>query len=170
MLIFFFLFSFFFFSFKKILITGIITIRVSNSLNPDQVQHSVRPDLDPNCLQRLRVRTRKIIFLFLKQNICCGYSTEPSQWDSSFEHPKHMLKILGKKIFTILRWKYLFISTYVTDRQRINHLMPNCGISSGSALFTFSNLYNFIILTSHPLKPYTIQCDTKAKVGGVYLT
>ena len=28
---------------------------------------------------------------------------------SSFEHPKHMLKLMGKKIFTILRSKILFI-------------------------------------------------------------
>ena len=27
----------------------------------------------------------------------------------SFEHPKHMLKDMGKKIFTILRFKLLFI-------------------------------------------------------------
>ena len=33
----------------------------------------------------------------------------PPQWDGSFEHPKHMLKIMGKKIFKNLRWKYLFI-------------------------------------------------------------
>ena len=26
-----------------------------------------------------------------------------SQWDGSFEHPKHMFKIMGKKIFTLLR-------------------------------------------------------------------
>ena len=48
----------------------------------------------------------KIIFLFLNQNICCGYSKEPSQWDGSFEHPKHMLKFMGKKISTILRTKF----------------------------------------------------------------
>ena len=42
-------------------------------------------------------------FLFLNQNICCGYSKEPSQCVGSFEHPKNMLKLLGKKIFTILR-------------------------------------------------------------------
>ena len=29
------------------------TISVSNSLDPDQARHSVGPDLDPNCLQRL---------------------------------------------------------------------------------------------------------------------
>ena len=32
---------------------------------------------------------------------------EPSQWDSSFEHPNHMLKIMGKKIFIILPSKFL---------------------------------------------------------------
>ena len=48
-------------------------------------------------------------FLFLNQNICCGYSKEPSHWDGSFEHPKHMLKLVGKKIFTILRSKLLLI-------------------------------------------------------------
>ena len=30
-----------------------ITIRVANSLDPDQARHFVGPDLDPNCLQRL---------------------------------------------------------------------------------------------------------------------
>ena len=52
---------------------------------------------------------QKINFLILNQNICCGYSKEPSQGDGSFEHPKHMLKLMGKKIFTILRSKILFI-------------------------------------------------------------
>ena len=55
----------------------------------------------------LRVDNRKITFLFFNQNICCEYSKEPSQWDGSLEHPKHMLKIMGKKILTILRWNFL---------------------------------------------------------------
>ena len=29
------------------------SIRLSNSLDPDQARHFVGPDLDPNCLQRL---------------------------------------------------------------------------------------------------------------------
>ena len=29
------------------------TIRLSNSLDPDQARHFVGPDLGPNCLQRL---------------------------------------------------------------------------------------------------------------------
>ena len=52
---------------------------------------------------------RKIIFKLLNQIICCGYSKEPSQWDNSFEHPKHMLKLMGRKIFTILYSKILLI-------------------------------------------------------------
>ena len=66
------------------------------------------------------------------KNICCGYSKEPSQWDGSFEHPKHMrsfehpkhmLKIMGKKIFTFLRWKCLFIRTYVScNKIKFSHI------------------------------------------------
>ena len=33
----------------------------------------------PRLRLKLRVRNRKIIFLFLNHNICCGYSKEPSQ-------------------------------------------------------------------------------------------
>ena len=52
------------------------------------------------------------MFLFLIQNICCGYSKESSQLDDSFEHPKHMIKLMGRKIFTSLRLKIVFILTY----------------------------------------------------------
>ena len=38
---------------QKILSATVNTIRVSNSLDPDKAQHSVGPDLDPDCLQRL---------------------------------------------------------------------------------------------------------------------
>ena len=33
-------------------------------------------------------------FLSLNQYICCGYSKEPPQLDGSFEHPKHVLKLM----------------------------------------------------------------------------
>ena len=33
---------------------------------------------------------------------------EPSQWNGSFEHPDHMLKLMSKKILTFLRSKNLF--------------------------------------------------------------
>ena len=51
---------------------------------------------------QIRVRNKKVFFLFLNQNICCGYSKEPSQWDGFFEHPKHMFKVMDKKIIAIL--------------------------------------------------------------------
>ena len=52
---------------------------------------------------QIKVRIGKSFSLFRIQNICCGYSKEPSQWDGSFEHPKHMLKLMVKKLNKILR-------------------------------------------------------------------
>ena len=51
---------------------------------------------------QIRVRNLKSDFLSLNKNICCWYSKEPSQCDGSFEHPKHMLQLMGKKNITIL--------------------------------------------------------------------
>ena len=63
------------------------------------------------CLQR-RVHTGKSFFLFLNQNICCGSSKEPSHWDCSVEHPKHMFKLMGKEINAILGAQHILIWTY----------------------------------------------------------
>ena len=52
--------------------------------------------------------------LFLIQNICCGYSKEPSQRAGSFEQPKHMFKLMGKKIVTI----YILPMQYTNQRSR----------------------------------------------------
>ena len=46
-----------------------ITIRVSNSLDLDCARHSVRPDLDPNCLQRLSALSRRQNSLLAVTNI-----------------------------------------------------------------------------------------------------
>ena len=51
--------------------------------------------------------------LLLNQKIWYGYSKEPSQWDGSFEHQKHMFRLLGKKSIIILRSKILLNWTYV---------------------------------------------------------
>ena len=53
------------------------------------------------CGNPVRVCNRKIFFLFLNQNICCWYSEELSQREGPFEHPKHMFKLVGKKMFTL---------------------------------------------------------------------
>ena len=50
---------------------------------------------------QIRVHTGKLFFLILNQNICCGYSKEPSQRDGSFEHTQHMFKSMGKEINAI---------------------------------------------------------------------
>ena len=56
----------------------------------------------PHAGLQIRVCNWKLLFLFLNQNICCGYSKEPSHRDGSFEHPKHMFNLMDKKIITIL--------------------------------------------------------------------
>ena len=67
-----------------------------------------------------RVCTQKIIFSFLNQNICCGYSKEQSQRDGSFKHPKHMLNLLGKQIFTILCSKYCLFKPMIQLNRKNN--------------------------------------------------
>ena len=57
--------------------------------------------LSPHWGPQIRVRNWKLFFIFLNQNICCGYSKEPSGWDSSYEHPIHMFKLIEKKIYVI---------------------------------------------------------------------
>ena len=71
------------------------------------------------------VCNENLIFLFLNQNICCGYSKEPSQWDSSFEHPKHMFKLMGMEIFTILRWIFCLSKPMSNAIYRIITILPN---------------------------------------------
>ena len=61
---------------------------------------------------QIRVRTGKLFFLLLNQYICCGYSKETSQSDGSFEHPKHMLKLMGKEINAILGAQTILIWTH----------------------------------------------------------
>ena len=55
------------------------------------------------------MRTKQIKFLISQPKYDLGYFKEPSHLDGSFEHPKHMLKPMGKKIFTILHSKIVFI-------------------------------------------------------------
>ena len=41
---------------------------------------------------QIRVRNRKLIFLFLNQKIFGVYAKQPSRTYGSFEHPKHVFK------------------------------------------------------------------------------
>ena len=66
----------------------------------------------PNTGLQIRVCTGKSFFLLLNQNICCGYSKEPSQGDGSLEHPEHMLKLIVKEINAILGAQTILIWTH----------------------------------------------------------
>ena len=46
------------------------TVRVANSLDPDQAHHFVRPDLGPNCLQRLSAANTKRKELSIHTHAC----------------------------------------------------------------------------------------------------
>ena len=85
----------------------------------------------------------KIInFLILNQNICYGYSKEPSQWDGSFEHPKHMLKLMGKKLFANKCLKFCLSKPMKITRKW--HQTSLCSV--------FSKLYNhchIVVLNSY---------------------
>ena len=43
-------------------------------------------------------------FLFLIENICCGYSLEVSQRGTSNEYPKHMFPLKNKKNMYLIIW------------------------------------------------------------------
>ena len=47
---------------------------------------------------------------------------------SPFEHPKHMLKLIGKKIFTVLRSKNLFISKPVMSAHILLNLLNKSNV------------------------------------------
>ena len=55
------------------IISQILAIRVSSSLDPDQVQQNVGPDLDPNCLQWLSAddTSRQRVNHFANIHHCC---------------------------------------------------------------------------------------------------
>ena len=59
------------------------TIRVSNSLDPDQDRRSVGPNLGPNCLQRLSAddKSGRLVSTYLTMNTSCisGWNSDPIQ-------------------------------------------------------------------------------------------
>ena len=53
----------------------------------------------------VRMRTKKLNFLFLNQNICCGYSKNRLS-ETVLLSTQNMLKLMAKTIFIILRSKF----------------------------------------------------------------
>ena len=55
-----------------------------------------------------------IFFLFLDENICCGYSLEAPRRGASNEYPEHMFSLKNKKHISIFQMKkasYLLLWT-----------------------------------------------------------
>ena len=48
-----------------------------------------------------RVRNSKLTYLFLRQNMCCGYSKEPSQYSILRPYIKHFISEMDLRIFTV---------------------------------------------------------------------
>ena len=61
-----------------------------------------------------------VLSYFSTKNICCGCSKETSHQDSSFECPKQMLKLMDKKIITLLRRKKIaYLNLWYTGKSLI---------------------------------------------------
>ena len=88
---------------------------------------------------------RKIIFLFLNQNICCGYSKEPSQWDGFFWVPITYAKNYGleniynftMKIFVNLN---LCLKLWLCDAN-LHQLSSQAIVSLRKTVFFFFTLW-----------------------------
>ena len=134
--------------------------------------YSALSHLGLNCLSlhfpgpQIRVRNWKLFFLFLNQNICCGYSEEPSHRDGSFEHPRHMFRLMDKKIITILcnfffllNWPYHFLWVKMSWCTLPPHLITLSPISTLGVYML--NLFTFTVLNCEPhLSPSLITMAT----------
>ena len=68
---------------------------------------------------------RKIHSLISQSNYMLWVLKRTVSMRRFFWAPKHMLKLMGKEIFTILRWNVLFILTYAgSNRADLSHRWP----------------------------------------------
>ena len=74
-------------------------------------------------------RTNSKLFFLTSQPkyiiLCCGCSKELSQWDSSFEHPKHTLKLMSQKNYNnIFFLPFYTIFSLSSDTQKAGEGHP----------------------------------------------
>ena len=70
-----------------------------------------------------RVTCPKLTFFwFLKENICCGYSLETSQWGTSNGYPQHMFSLGNKKKNIYLIIWILFLASSQDKLIEISYL------------------------------------------------
>ena len=65
------------------------------------------PQSEHSAWPQIRVCNWKLFFYFSTKTYVVGTQKEPSQWDGSFEYPKHMLKLMDKKLIAISCWHFL---------------------------------------------------------------
>ena len=65
-------------------------------------------------LLQIRGGIHIIFFLFLDENICCGYSLEAPRRGASNEYPQHMFLLRNKNDISSFRIKKCLICCYVT--------------------------------------------------------
>ena len=95
------------------------------------------------------MRTKKICFLFFNQNICCGYSKEPSRWDSSFEHPQHKVR----RYLQFFRFKFfIYLNLWRTKRAKWSSPW-NCILSRSIETARWRNNHSALTLGKQCLDP-----------------
>ena len=78
---------------------------------------------------QIRVCNGKLVLLFFKQNICCGYLNGPIKWDGSFEDQSTLFNLLIKETSQFLRYERLLNMTYVAYKNAFSRKMQfwsNC--------------------------------------------
>ena len=129
-----------------------------------------RSDKSEMVLQTSRQVQLKFIFLISQAKHMLWVLKDPSHWDDSFEHPKEMLKLMDKKIFTNLRsWNWAGLWWHVPG------LLPLGALSSqGTFLKSSANGRN---ITWNPggvnctlWSSNSSSCGTKTtNLGGLFL-
>ena len=71
------------------------------------------------------IYNQNLLSYFQNQNICCGYSKEQSQWDSSFELLKHMSKLVDEKKYLQFFFQKMFFYYKYRTLECINVLTLN---------------------------------------------
>ena len=94
----------------------------------------------------IRVHNQELISLFFIQNIWFGFSKEPSKCDGSFENPKHMFILIGKKILTVVHSKSCLWIPKVTHWVCQKHLNFHvCGPRLKICMFYREMKYFFVL-------------------------
>ena len=100
---------------------------------------------------QIRVRNRKFVLLFLKQNKCCGYLNEPIKWDGSFGDQSTLFNLLIREISQFLCYERLLNMTYVAYKKM--HVFAKC--NSGRIAIQWFHIKHYLDYQYTKFQPYT---------------